>query len=399
MTSRLLVVVQIAAVSGVLLSDSWSRSEAADVPGGRLRERVATSIDRGCNWLIDHQNPDGSYGRFPDVGITAFAIEALARSPRAYREQHGPAISKAVEYLLANRHPDGSIFNEGQALQNYKTSMAILALVALDSGRAEPRYAKEIEAAKRYVMGLQCSEESTPAPFDAQQNPAAYGGIGYGSSRKPDLSNTQIALDALHAVGLAEDAAVLQRARLFLTRCQNAAQNDFLDGKERVSTGDGGFIYSPDESKAGVVQNADGTTSFRSYGSMTYAGLKSYIYAGLTAEDPRVQAALGWISNHFTVDENPGMAIPEHPERGQMGLYYYYVVMARTFEALGQSSLKDKDGKEIFWANQLATKLLALQAEDGSWQNPVDRWWESDQTLVTAYAIRALTIASKYLKD
>ena len=51
----------------------------------------------------------------------------------------------------------------------------------------------------------------------------------------------------------------------------------------------------------------DGKPMLRSYGSMTYAGFKSMLYAGLSADDPRVQAAAGWISKHYDVKSNPGM--------------------------------------------------------------------------------------------
>ncbi len=40
---------------------------------------------------------------------------------------------------------------------------------------------------------------------------------------------------------------------------------------------------------------------------MTYAGLKSMIYAGLKADDPRVKAAREWIAKFYTVSENPGL--------------------------------------------------------------------------------------------
>ena len=40
---------------------------------------------------------------------------------------------------------------------------------------------------------------------------------------------------------------------------------------------------------------------------MTYAGLKSMIYAGVKHDDPRVKAAYEWIQKHYTLDENPGM--------------------------------------------------------------------------------------------
>jgi hypothetical protein len=38
------------------------------------------------------------------------------------------------------------------------------------------------------------------------------------------------------------------------------------------------------------------------------AGLKSMIYAGLTQDDPRVKAAIGYIKDRYTLDENPGRA-------------------------------------------------------------------------------------------
>ena len=63
----------------------------------------------------------------------------------------------------------------------------------------------------------------------------------------------------------------------------------------------------------------------RSYGSMTYAGLKSMIYCGAGPEDPRVKAATKWIKDHYTLAENPGM--------GQQGLYYYYQTMSKALAA------------------------------------------------------------------
>ena len=39
---------------------------------------------------------------------------------------------------------------------------------------------------------------------------------------------------------------------------------------------------------------------------MTYAGLKSFLYAGVGKDDPRVKAAIGWVRRHYTLSENPG---------------------------------------------------------------------------------------------
>ncbi|MCI0652813.1 MAG: terpene cyclase/mutase family protein [Planctomycetes bacterium] len=369
------------------------------------KKNVEVALDRACNWLATEQQADGAYGMMVpdvgpigDVGITALVIQALADSPRGYREEDGPFISKAVEYLLTNAHPDGGIYNADQGLENYKTSVAVLALAALDRGRPVPRYAETIKKARAYIAKLQCAEDSEQ-PYHPAEHKRAYGGIGYGSDLRPDLSNTQFALEALAAAGLSEDSDVYQRALTFLGRCQNLrAANDAFDDKDSRSTEDGGFFYAPGESKAGEQRDAAGTVSYSSYGSMTYAGVKSYIYAGLTKDDPRVRAALDWIRRNFTVKENPGVATPANPERGSMGLYYYYVVMARTLDLLGEETLVLADGTSRAWAKELAAELLATQSAKGTWVNRVDRWWEGSEQLTTAYAVIALSLAARHLK-
>ncbi|MGE4619620.1 MAG: prenyltransferase/squalene oxidase repeat-containing protein [Planctomycetota bacterium] len=372
-----------------------TRSQSID------RNALKSVIDRGANWIIDHQRPDGSWGSFAgDPGITAMALKSIIDSPRAYREEDGPFISSAVKNLLSHQQKDGGVYVPDQGLMNYKTAVTILALTALDSGRTEPRYSAEVARMRDYIAGIQCSEESKPVPYDAKSHINSFGGIGYGSDRRPDLSNTQLALEALRAAGLSEDSDVWRRASLFISRCQNhEASNDALDGKKQVSTGDGGFYYHPGESKAGTVVNEDGSQAFSSYGSMTYAAVKSLIYAGLEPDDPRIQAAIGWISEHWTVDENPGMATPLNASRGQMGYYYYLAVMARTLEVLGEPVLTDSTGTQHIWAQEIAGALLSRQASDGSWTNEVDRWWEGDPILASSYALQALNICYKNLED
>lgn len=64
------------------------------------------------------------------------------------------------------------------------------------------------------------------------------------------------------------------------------------------------------ESKAGSVTNeVTGRISLRSYGSISYVGLMSYLYARLERQDARVQAVLQWLSENYTLEENPGAVI------------------------------------------------------------------------------------------
>ena len=120
---------------------------------------------------------------------------------------------------------------------------------------------------------------------------------------------------------------------------------------------------------------------------MTYAGLKSMIYAGLDRNDPRVKAALTYITQHYTLDENPGL--------GQQGLYYYYHTFAKTMAVLGEPTLTDAAGISHDWKAELVAALAKRQQPDGSWVNPADRFMEGDPNLVTAYALLALAYTRK----
>ena len=121
----------------------------------------------------------------------------------------------------------------------------------------------------------------------------------------------------------------------------------------------------------------------RSYGSMTYAGLKSLIYAGLTADDPRVQAATSWIRDNYTMKQNPGL--------GKRGLYYYYHTASKCLKTLGMKTFEDKNGVEHDWRRELIETLALAQNVDGSWVNTDRMWMETDANLVTGYVLTVLT--------
>ena len=117
---------------------------------------------------------------------------------------------------------------------------------------------------------------------------------------------------------------------------------------------------------------------------MTYAGLKSMIYAGLTRDDPRVKAAIAWIRKHYDLTSNPGM--------GSAGVYYYYHTFAKSLEALGEEVFEDAGGVKHDWRRELIAELARRQQENGSWINAESsRWMEGDPNLVTSFALLALS--------
>ena len=170
---------------------------------------------------------------------------------------------------------------------------------------------------------------------------------------------------------------------MFVSRTQNlpGPHNDL---PHPAKNPDGGFYYTPangGESMAGTTPEG----GLRSYASMTYAGLKSMIFAGLDKDDPRVRAALEWLAKHYSFEENPGM--------GDAGLFYYYHTMAKALDVLGDEVFTDAAGTAHHWRGELAQAVIARQREDGSWVNANARWMENDPNLVTAYALLALAHA------
>ena len=137
----------------------------------------------------------------------------------------------------------------------------------------------------------------------------------------------------------------------------------------------------------GVTNRQTGKVALRSYGSISYGGLLSYIYAQMKRDDPRVVAVFNWLKQNYTLDENPAM--------GAQGLYYYYHTMAKALSLFGIEELELADGRKIDWRKDLAMRLINLQQKDGSWANDNGRWWERDPALVTAYAVLTLELISR----
>ena len=330
-----------------------------------LNQQVVASIDRGLEWLKGQQAEDGLFANHP--GITALALTAFLRHPQnKYSEAEHPFIQQGLQRLLAMQQPDGAIYDAEMqpALPNYNTAISVMAL----SSTGNPEYAPIIERAHGFLKSLQVTDEES----------IYYGGIGYGSRETVnDLSNLNFAIQALKESG-SDDQEVWNKAIKFLERTQNRSEsNDQL-----WAGNDGGFIYSPDgESKAGT----DTAGSPRSYGSMTYAGLLSFIYANVDKDDERLQAAVGWIEQHFTTEENYGM--------GAQGLYYNYHTMAKALRLYGEPVLTDAKGISHDWYRELAEKLIEVQKPDGSWANEESRWMEALPVLATSYAILSLDTA------
>ena len=254
-----------------------------------------------------------------------------------------------------------------------------LAIIAFKEANGNHHYDELLAAAEKFVKKEQWDEDEGKS-----EDNVFYGGAGYGGASRPDLSNTGFLLDALHELGRGDDDPAIQKALIFVSRSQNL-KSKYNTEPFADKVNDGGFIYSPVEGGQSPAGKTD-DGGLRSYGSMTYAGFKSMIYAGVKKDDPRVKAAHEWIQKHYTLDENPGM--------GAAGLYYYYHTFAKALDAIGDDTFVDGEGKSHNWRAELADKYIATQKPDGSWVNDNKRWMETDPNLVTAYGLLCFHTAS-----
>ncbi len=382
--STFAIVAAISTTASLAPADEREKQKVKDQPPVGLtaetRQKANRAIDRAIAFFKATQKADGAWQNMDqsDPAITALVAKCFIQHS-AYGTQH-PIVQKALAFVLTFKRKDGGLYPEDFGLRNYYTSVCLMALASTKDKKYEPT----VRDAQNFLKNLQWDE-----PEDIDENNAWYGGAGYGRNKRPDLSNTQMMLEALKQSGLPASDPTYKKALKFIARCQMlSASND--QAFARGST-DGGFIYTPaggGESKAGTVM-LDGRPRLRSYGSMTYAGFKSYIYAELDRDDPRVQAAMKWIQRHYTLDHNPNM--PD--QQSLQGLYYYYHVFSRALQAWGRPIITDERGAKHPWREELCRKLISLQNQDGSWVNTADRWYEGNPALVTAYSVLSMQTA------
>lgn len=359
-----------------------------------------TALRRGLSFLAATQSPQGGWleetevtptdqppqkPRAAAVAVTALGLKAFAQAPTLAPNELPR--DKALSFVRAALAEDGFASMSASGLGNYVTSSIVMGLAAAGT---------DTDVLQQGVAWLTNAQWDTNE--EIQPNNDWFGGAGYGKRGRPDLSNTQFMLDALYDAGVSSDEPAVQRAIVFLSRTQNLKATNPAAWAQ-AGTNDGGFIYTPANNGESMASQAAGEgrygesmpvgtpRSLRSYGSMTYAGFKSLLYAGLDRDDPRVAAALKWIQTHYSFGENPGL--------GQQGYFYYVHAMARALRAAGIDAITDANGIQHDWRDDLIAALAARQRPGGDWINATDRWEEGHADLTTIYALLALEEALK----
>lgn len=336
-----------------------------------IRDKYEKMVAKAMSYLATKgRASDGSYSSFSGPAVTALVTTGLLRHGRSPDEAF---VSDSLKYLEKFIQPDGGIYQPGSNYKNYETCLAILCFT---EANRSGRYTEILRKADAYVKDAQWDQQE-----GVNRSDPAYGGAGYGKSKRPDLSNTAFFMDALKASETPENSEAIQKALVFISQCQNL-ESEHNTTEFPAKNPDGGFYYTPaagGASMAGKTENG----GLRSYGSMTYAGLKSMIYAGLGPEDPRVKAAVKWIRKNYDLNSNPGM--------GDAGVYYYFHTFAAALDATKLDEIEDQSGHKHDWRAELVLELSKRQRQDGSWLNENDRWFEGDANLVTGYVLLTLS--------
>lgn len=377
-------------IAAVPLAAQERFSPGPDGANVSLKLETERAIAKGVAFLKSQQNAEtGAWSDPGNPAFTALAISSILGDPNRDPAEGLPAeAEKGYDFLLSSVQPDGGIYRKG--LATYNTALSIMALV--QSGK--PEHLPVLAKARRLLVNQQQDYDRKGVVdnlFD--------GGIGYGGSyAHSDLSNTHFALEALHYSKKALADTEFDESKEFdldwdaaiefvsLTQNSESSVKRLGDWAGLREEDKGGFIYFPGDTKSEEIElKTDGgtKTALRSYGSMTYAGLLSFVYADMDRDDPRIAAAMDWLQRNYTLDENPGM--------DAQGLFYYYHTMAKALAITGTKALVVADGRKIDWKKELALKLMAGQRPDGSWVNErANRWMEDDPVLVTAYSLLAL---------
>lgn len=342
---------------------------------GPTKKETQEMVDKAVAFLKKSQSPDGGFSaRFAGPGVTALVVVGLLRNGVSPEE---PVVKNALKAIESYAKDDGGIYT--RRLANYTTCVSIL---ALKEANVKGKYDTMLKDASKFLRGLQFGDDIKP------EDPR-YGGAGYDGKSRPDMSNTQFLVEAMIQAGVDKKDPAIQRALKFITRCQNLPSdegNDQAFAKKTTEADKGGLTYTPFDAEKSRHRTAEG--GLRSLGAMTYAGLKSFLYAGVDKKDPRVQAALSWIRKNYTLEENPGM--------GKAGLYYYYHTFGKAMDALGEETFTDAAGKKHDWRAELFAALKKRQQADGSWVNKGDRvFGEGDPNLATAFALICASYCNK----
>jgi hypothetical protein len=286
-------------------------------------DAVEPATDRGLRWLVQAQQPDGSWGSGPFRGsaaVTAQVVMAMiATGSTPASGPHADAVARGVEHLVGCAAADGLIAGNEQAAHGpmYAHAFATTALAEAHGEAADDGRLVDVLVAARGLI-------------DRTQNDE--GGWRYQPQRRDaDLSVTAamlVATRALHDSGFEVSAETVARAAAFLAGLQND---------------DGGFRYLAAAGPSGSPRTA--------------AALFALLVAG-SGEHEAIARGFAWLDAHpIGLDAADGYAL--------YGLAYE---AAARWRWRGRDAERDAAWRD--WHADVAARLIEAQRGDGSWSDP-----------------------------
>jgi len=362
-----------------------------------LSAQIDEGMRQAVGFLAAKQAADGAwrsdvYGPLKDgPSLTAFIATTLTKIADDVPVE--PVLSNAVR-SLASMDPHGSVIT----YPVYAAAGAVTALSRQAANRCVAARDAWLAFLRRQQLVETCGWQECDDSFGgwsfAHEPPAPIDGRPSSPLAVPNLSATVFALDALCAAGCSDSDESVQKALVFVRRCQNWP-TDASAGDQRFD--DGGFFFlngDPIRNKPGEAGvDSQGRTRYHSYGSTTADGLRALIACGLPLDHPRVLAARSWLLSHFSPEKHPG-DYPAEREHLRPALYYYYA--ASIAEALLAS--RADHGQCEWWGASLSKALLGRQKSDGSWTNAAVDVREDDPLVATPLGLCGLVCCKAALR-
>jgi len=356
----------------------------------RLIERIDEAVGQAVGFLAGKQAADGAwrsevYGPLKDgPSLTAFIAAALVKINDGSAVE--PTLGTAIGYLASIDPVAGGI-----TYPVYAAAGAVAVFSWKSTSRCTAARAAWLACLRRQqlieALGWNESDDSFGGWSFAHEPPVAINGKPASPLAVPNLSATTFAVDALRAAGCSVDDPAIQKALIFVQRCQNWTDDETAMD---LRFDDGGFFFLHSDAirnkpgEAGV--DSKGRIRYHSYGSTTADGLRALLACGLPIDHPRVRAARSWLVADFSAERHPG-EYPANREHLRSALYFYFAASAA--EALLTSQPKRNFG-ESPWATDFGEVLRGRQRKDGSWANPAVDVREDDPLVATPLALGAL---------
>ncbi len=335
----------VTAVVAAFLLPFAALSAAMPARGDVTAEEVDAAVERAVQYLMNTRNADGGWGDYGSEGhLFRHGHDVCGLMGLAYAgvPVSDPRLQKALDVAL-----------EAELDKNYAYDVRVIALSQLYPRlprELQERVKKRLVADVKWIYDAQCDE----------------GDWNYTGTGRGELSNTQMALLALH------------EASKVLVELPQDVWKKALKRYLETQKPDGGWNYGHRSSI-----HADDEP----YGSMTAAAVASLfiirdkLYRGTGCpcrggQSPRqgrevdlaIRRGIEWVRQNFVVGENP--------HRGAWQMYWPF-----SCERVGLASGIKYFGKHD-WYKEMAADLLANQRADGGWASP------SNTALAIAFLVK-----------